>query len=639
MSPTQVRLTKEARALVWPWAAVVLAGALQWVPALAGFARDWLVFAGFIGLFLGIPLLGTLSLGHEFQHGTLPLFLSQPVERTRLWAEKLIVVPVAVGSALLVYGPKLRLAFSDGPFRFDEPLSQFAGAMSLMVFLCSVTFWTLVARSTVGGMILNTFQIVTGVATAVFINLRVLGENPSPAALGTALYVSGGVAAAYALLMLWLGRRKFVGFEARGVAASGDFLTESPRMRGTLEAFLVCRPRGAWSNLVRKEVRLQWPLLLLTALTLLFLVVLVPFRFMPGAAAAQWMGTVAVGVTATYAVLVAVLAGTSSLGDERESGTHSWHMTIPFSVRAQWLVKLAVALLMSVVCVQVVVGAGELLLGAPYANNENQLPPLFFQLAVPVLTLAAFWFACAIKGTIRAALWVFPGVVAVGLAVTAGFDLAFWLGLTSAFGTIAATLYPCPITRDQMNAIVTILRSDFAVLLWALPAVVLGLVQSYRLFRTEAGLSIFSALPRLALLAFAAFLLSFSYDVPALFVYGVEGNARVVLGEVATSIDRMQIDPAELDAANPLELTLEDLARVSPPSEIARRWLEGARITVTPMAFTLRTYRNGRQRDEEFSHFATVHLRNDWSCAVYESSWPSFACSSPEGSWRRGDIP
>ena len=429
-----------------------------------------------------------------------------------------------------------------------------------------------------------------------------------------------------------------MGFEARGAASGGDFLTESPRMRAILESFLACRPRGAWGNLVRKEVRLQWPMLLLTALTLVFLVVLVPFRLMPGGAASRWMGTLAVGVTAMYAVLVAILAGTSSLGDERESGTHSWHMTIPFSVRAQWLVKLAVALLLSVVCVQVVVGAGELLLGAPYANNENQLPPLFFQLTLPVLTFAAFWFACAIKGTIRAALWVFPGVVAVGMAAAAGLDLVFWLESTSAFHTIVAMLYPFPFTRDRVDATITFLGTGF-VLLWALPAVVLSLVQSYRLFRTEAGPSVFSALPRLALLAFVAFLLTFSRHVPTLIVSSVAGSTRIVLGEVATSIDRMQIDPAELDAATRWSSPSKTLPAFLRPSQVARRWLEGARITVTPMAFTLRTYRNGRQRDEEFSHFAIVHLRNDWSCAVYESSWPSFACSSPEGSWRGGDIP
>ena len=65
-------------------------------------------------------------------------------------------------------------------------------------------------------MILNTFQIVTGVAMAVFINLRVLGENPSPAALGTALYASGSMAAAYALLMLWLGPPQVCGIRSPG---------------------------------------------------------------------------------------------------------------------------------------------------------------------------------------------------------------------------------------------------------------------------------------------------------------------------------------------------------------------------------------------------------------------------------------
>jgi hypothetical protein len=40
--------------------------------------------------------LAVLPLGNEFQHRTLPLLLSQPAERMRIWAEKMGITLVAV---------------------------------------------------------------------------------------------------------------------------------------------------------------------------------------------------------------------------------------------------------------------------------------------------------------------------------------------------------------------------------------------------------------------------------------------------------------------------------------------------------------------------------------------------------------
>ena len=39
---------------------------------------------------------------------------------------------------------------------------------------------------------------------------------------------------------------------------------------------------------------------------------------------------------------------------------------------------------------------------------------------VLILTFAAFWCACAVNGTVRAVLWVFPVLIAVGLASVFG---------------------------------------------------------------------------------------------------------------------------------------------------------------------------------------------------------------------------
>ena len=109
MSASIVRMRKEARALFWPWCAVVIAGALPLIlprsysraPEILHSSPEAIFTLGFV---FGIPLLATLSLGNEFQYRTLSLWLSQPSGRMQLWGEKLSVTFVAVLSAAMVFG-------------------------------------------------------------------------------------------------------------------------------------------------------------------------------------------------------------------------------------------------------------------------------------------------------------------------------------------------------------------------------------------------------------------------------------------------------------------------------------------------------------------------------------------------------
>src|SRR2546430_10494613 len=55
--------------------------------------------------------------------------------------------------------------------------------------------------------------------------------------------------------------------------------------------------------------------------------------------------------------------------------------------------------------------------------------------------------------------------------------------------------------------------------------------------------------------------------------------------ETHEAIEKIQPGTPNLDAAHPLQLTAEDLAKASPLSERARHWLSGSRITVVPDKF------------------------------------------------------
>src|SRR5262249_20626461 len=150
MTGLRVRLRKEARLLFWAWCVVVFVGVLTWLP------YHWISNPLFgpipsLGFWIGIPLLATLSLGAEFQYGTLSLLLSQPNQRKEIWREKWIVMGSAVLSASVVYW------FRPVVYQHELWSTVFA-AVWMVTAACSATFWTLIGRSTIGGLILNLFQ-------------------------------------------------------------------------------------------------------------------------------------------------------------------------------------------------------------------------------------------------------------------------------------------------------------------------------------------------------------------------------------------------------------------------------------------------------------------------------------------------
>src|SRR5207249_7485832 len=95
-----------------------------------------LALASRLGFWLGVPLLAALCFGEEFQHRTLPLLLSQPVERGQIWTEKWLVSTASILSAAVVY----LLAWRG----------TVAGNFGLMagwwviLSLCTGPFWTLI---------------------------------------------------------------------------------------------------------------------------------------------------------------------------------------------------------------------------------------------------------------------------------------------------------------------------------------------------------------------------------------------------------------------------------------------------------------------------------------------------------------
>jgi len=132
------------------------------------------------------------------------------------------------------------------------------------------------------------------------------------------------------------------------------------------------------------------------------------------------------GVAAISTLIIAILAGSLPLGEEKTSGTLLWHLTLPVSARRQWFIKLCMALFAGFI--------GACLVPL-FANRFLHLwggRELFSWLIVLLLlTFAAFWCACAVKGTVPAVLWALPVMIALYFAM----ELGKWAGpaLTNLF--------------------------------------------------------------------------------------------------------------------------------------------------------------------------------------------------------------
>jgi len=600
MNARIIRMKKEARALFWPWCVVVTAAVLPVVlPAASHHIPEAISFLGFIA---GIPLLAVLALGNEFQYRTLSLWLSQPCGRMQLWAEKLIV---SFAAAVLAF-----VAYALGSLSFIWTQRDFKLAVAAIVWVivtvASATFWTLAARSTLGGLALSTLVF----EFAVFVLFGPDMEQALSSASNVAAISALGIC--YAGLMLWLGARKLARFQVTGGGSGDDLLMTGPAvLPGVLAGWFRCRPSGAFLNLIRKEFRLLRPLWLIALLVVVYLACLAMFRRLPDldeqtrtrapitlSRVAQFLPVV------LFPYLMAILAGALSLGEERTSGTQAWHMTLPVSARRQWLIKLGMALLAGLVCavllpLLVVIAVGSIF-GSPFmfVHFPSLQAWLFL---IPVLTLASFWCACVANGTVRAALWVFPVTIVIYFAGTSG----LWLGqeLARTTGTlkdlVVSWFHLSPLSFPIELSSPTVIKRGISwpgpwrdLFLAFVPAILFGAIQSYRLFRKQPPDSALWMLRCLLPLATVSLVWCLSLSA------GFASSRWEPFVETREAIDKLQPGTAKLELAG------EDLAKGAELTGLTRRWLRGSRIIVAP------------DKAHSSGYLATIHLPSGLECRL-----------------------
>jgi hypothetical protein len=574
-----VRIEKEARALFWPWCAVVIAGALPVIVP-----HDYAEPFSFLSFFLGVPLLATLSLGNEFQHRTFSLWLTQPFSRMQLWAEKMSVMCPAVLSAGLVSGivmfsvtwPHMRLTY------------KFAALVYVIVTVASATLWTLTAKSTVGALALVVGMLFVGSLFSGGVDPERRGDGLNAlSSSATTITVILALGISIAALMLWLGARKVVRFQVAGGSADGDLLVTGPvLMPEALAERLRCRPSGAFFNFIRKELRILRPLWMIELLVLFYVACLAIFRLLPAPPVSEprtVLEWALLGPFVSVCIAMAGLAGILSLGEERSSGTHAWHMTLAISARRQWLIKLVIAMFSGLACSALfpvlTMIAGGAVFGSPFLYvNLRSFPDLLIVFAI--LTFSCFWCACAANGTVRAATWAVPVVAAIPFASAGG----QWLGQELSRNT--GTLKDFVVSSFHLSPLALAAMTEFArtKLLWLfVPTLLFALIQSYRLFRTPPQDSVLWMVR--CILPLVALTMLWSFSAYAGFV----ASRWEPFDETHHALDKLHPGTAKI------ELTGEDLAKSSALTPPTQRWLKGSNITVarahSPLSAYLATIR------------------------------------------------
>lgn len=574
-------LIKESRPLFLPWCAVMLTGLVSLIRPLHSIG--WI---GLLGIVLGVPLLATLPFGSEFQNRTLSLLLAQPVRRARIWIEKSCVAFVAVATVLSVF------AFSPLVAETLPNRSQQANALALaLAVLCSAAFWTLIARSTIGGIALSvgTVLLIAGfstIATGFGANSLFLMTHFTAA--------SAAIPLCYAALMLWLGARTLVRYQVTGTMAGDDLLTAgSNLMLGAFSNRAYANPTRPVLNLIRKELRLLRPIWLLTLLTAsawtCFAVVYLLRQQDKGKALS--LPIIAFGLSS--AAIIAILSGCLSLGEEKTSGTYAWHRTLPISAARQWSIKLFVALFVSFVCAGLIpillLFAGRHFFPSAY-HFEDANFQIFWLLGALVLTLLSFWCACAVNGTVTAVAWLVP-ILAILLATP---EIGNWAGreLThlfvlklNLFANLRTTILISNFSSRAVNEIINPINptaiSAGQLIFWV-PTLILAVAQSYRMFWVPIQESTLAVARKLSPLVGVALLC-------CVFMYGLrqfsnEAASQMYGGifSVEGAIQNVLSNSANRDSGQTLQLTAGDLNKAYPPRAHISPWLKDASLTIAP---------------------------------------------------------
>ena len=205
----------EVRLIAWPWCLMTLAGLAPLTKlVLADRRADWPDAVAVFGFFGGAAILTALAFRAAQKIRSSE---SVSVEGHKIWSEKMLAITLAVVSAgLIACLAQMTLGVIDSeqlqPDHAVEPV------LLLTIIVCSTGYWTLLARSIVGGILLTAAaQFVLYLLLVLFVTLvnRMAPVKPgetnlvhTPDVHAALSWFVCGFGLSYAVVMLWLSRKK-----------------------------------------------------------------------------------------------------------------------------------------------------------------------------------------------------------------------------------------------------------------------------------------------------------------------------------------------------------------------------------------------------------------------------------------------
>jgi len=354
-------LAKEIRGLLPLWAACLaaLAGALV--------RNDGLLHqAAIVAYIVGPVAIGAHAIGQEYAYRTLPMLLSRPVDRRRIYLLKLAVAAVMVASIA---------ALASRVLIKDATASRMWHLTSVQILpvvggLLMAPWLTAICRNSMAGVLLTTSVASLSHLAAIAIVAWRFGISAEAA---QAMILAPWAMAMIVLSLVsgWLGLRRFAHLESIDGAASFYL----PRWINGADRQRSHQPLRA---LIVKEVYLQQ---LTFALAVLFVVLSAVLSLLQRTIPA-WSSAPIGAITLLYCMSLAIVIGTMASAEERQLGTLEWQLLQPAPAWQQWLVKTGVALGLALVFALALPGLLMWL-------SPNPVMHATLHLAVPVVLLTA----------------------------------------------------------------------------------------------------------------------------------------------------------------------------------------------------------------------------------------------------------
>jgi hypothetical protein len=316
-------IAKEFRALLPVWT-VCAAGLLATMADLPLPIRS----AGAAVYIIACAALGALAFGHEYSHGTMPLLLSQPIARRRIYLVKLGVVTILLFALRAVLWI---IPFPEGSSAFGPLLI----ALPLLSAVLIAPWLTLVTESPLAGAIFS----LSLAAVVLIVSERLAGggmgitEAADPLKISLIRWSMLALSAIGAVM----GWRTFVRLELAG-SSRRPLFRRRRRETAAVPARAAVRRAPVWL-LAAKELRLQYMSILVAGLYVA-IYLLTAARRDPLVDRSDAVTIIAL----IHVVVVSLLIGSLASAEERQLGTLDWQLLLPPSAARQWVVKIGTVL-------------------------------------------------------------------------------------------------------------------------------------------------------------------------------------------------------------------------------------------------------------------------------------------------------